>query len=169
MTNQVQERVKVHEKREERARASNGNGFSTVERREQYENVDERGAVREERLVKDSGAQRAGLAHKVGQFVWLIGGLLEAALGLRFLLKLMAANPNSPFAQFIYEFTDLFLWPFQALTTSPSTSQGMVLEIPTLFAMLVYGLATWLAVKLLFLVLIPSTTQQVTVYRREES
>ncbi len=169
MTNQVQERVEVSKRSEKRTQSSNGDSFAAVERREQYENVDGRGVVREERVVKDSGAKRVGLAEKTGYFLWLMGGLLEAMLGLRFLLKLMAANPSSPFAQFVYEFTNLFLWPFQALTATPSTSQGMVLEIPTLFAMLVYGLATWVAVKLVYLVLIPSTSEQVTLYRREES
>ena len=169
MTDQVQKQVTVREESEKRTQASNGNAFGARERREEYESVDGRGSVREQRVVKDSSVERVGLARKVGQFIWLMGGLLEAMLGLRFLLKLMAANPGSPFAQFVYDFTDLFLWPFQALTASPSTSQGMVLEIPTLFAMLVYGLATWVAVKLVYLALVPSTSEQVTVYRREES
>ena len=167
MTDQVQERIEVHKKSEKRAQADNGS--AAVERREEYESHDKAGEVREQRVVRNSGAERAGLARKLGQFVWLIGGLLEAMLGLRFLLKLMAANPDSPFAEFVYSLTDLFLWPFQALIASPSTSQGMVLEISTLFAMLVYGLATWAAVKLIYLALVPSSSERVTIYRREES
>lgn len=73
------------------------------------------------------------------------------------------------YCQLIYEFTELFLWPFQAMISSPSTDQGMILEIPTLFAMLVYGLATWAVVKIIELVFVPSTSERVTVYHREES
>ena len=38
--------------------------------------------------------------------------ILNGMIALRFLLKLLAANPASPFAQFIYFFTGPFLWPF---------------------------------------------------------
>jgi hypothetical protein len=165
----MSERVEVRKKMERRAQTSNGSAGSSVERREEYENVGAGGAIREERVIRDSGAERVGLAQKASQAIWMFGGLLQGLLGLRFLLKLIAANPNSPFAQALYQFTDVFLWPFQALTSTPSTPQGIVLEIPTLFAMLVYGLATWVAVKLVNLVIIPPTSERVTVYRREES
>jgi YggT family protein len=168
MTNQSNQRVEVRKKSEKRAQSTNGS-VSSVERREEYENIDSVSAIREERHIKDSAAERIGLAQKLSQFIWLLGGLLQAILGLRFLLKLIAANPNSPFADLVYGFTDLFLWPFQQLLSSPSTAQGMVLEITTLIAMLVYGLLTWAAVKLLMVAIIPSTSERVTVYRREES
>jgi hypothetical protein len=168
MSEQIKEQVEVRKKTERRARASNGSIGNSVERREEYENIDAAGAVREERVTRDSGAERVGLAQKASQAIWMLGGLLEALLGLRFLLKLIAANPNSPFAQALYQFTDIFLWPFQALTATPATSEGVVLEIPTLFAMLVYALATWVAVKLVMLIIVPPTSERVTVYRREE-
>jgi len=74
--------------------------------------------------------------------VWLFLGILEALLGLRFFLKLIAANPASPIAAFLYGFTDLFLWPFAGLTATPSAG-GMVLEISTMVAMVVYALFAW--------------------------
>lgn len=169
MTNQTMDKVEVRKSSEKRINSEYGSGADSIERRQEYENIDAAGIVREQHIVRDSAAGRVGLANKVSQLFWLLGGLLEAILGLRFLLKLMAANPNSPFAQFVYQFTDLFLWPFQALISSPSTSQGMVLEIPTLFAILVYGLATWAAVKLAVLAIVPSTSERVTVHRREEN
>ena len=164
-----QARSESHTKTEKRAQTDGRSNVTSVERREEYENVGSDGAVREERIVKDSASDRIGLAHKLSQLVWLLGGLLQAILGLRFLLKLIAANPNSPFADFIYQFSDMFLWPFQALTISPSTPQGVVLEIPTLIAMVIYAILTWAVVRLIELILIPSTREKVTVYRREES
>lgn len=82
--------------------------------------------------------QRRGLL-KLTQFVWLGFGVLEGLIGLRILLKLIAANPANPFAQFIYSFTDLFLWPFVGLTRTPA-AQGIVLEIHSIIALFVYAL-----------------------------
>lgn len=82
--------------------------------------------------------QRRGLL-KLTQFVWLGFGVLEALIGLRILLKLIAANPDNPFAQFIYSITDLFLWPFVGLTRTPA-AQGIVLEIHSIIALFVYAL-----------------------------
>ncbi len=79
---------------------------------------------------------------KATQLVWLIFGILEGLLGLRFVLKLIAANPNSPIAALIYRFTDLFLSPFNGLTVTPAAG-GMVLELSTLFAMVIYALIAW--------------------------
>jgi YggT family protein len=166
MTEHTGERVEVRKETERRAAGPAG---GSIERRHEYENVATDRAVREERLTRDTGAERIGLAQKLSQLIWLLGGLLQGLLGLRFLLKLMAANPGSPFTQFLYGLTDLFLWPFFALTATPSTEQGIVLEIPTLFAMLVYGLATWVLVKLVWLALVPATSERVTIHRREES
>jgi YggT family protein len=74
--------------------------------------------------------------------VWLFLGILEGLLALRFGLKLIAANPASPIAVAIYGFTSLFLWPFAGLTATPSAG-GMVLELSTMIAMVVYGLIAW--------------------------
>jgi hypothetical protein len=79
---------------------------------------------------------------KATQLVWLFFGILETLLVLRFMLKLIAANPASPIAVLIYGITDLFLFPFSGLTATPSAG-GMVLEIPTIFAMLIYALVAW--------------------------
>lgn len=79
---------------------------------------------------------------KATQLVWLLFGILETLIGLRILLKLIAANPNSPIAALIYAFTDLFLFPFAGLTVTPAAG-GMVLEISSIFAMLIYALIAW--------------------------
>jgi hypothetical protein len=57
--------------------------------------------------------------------IWLLLGILEAMLALRFGLKLIGANAASPFAVFIYGFTGLFLFPFAGLTGAPAAG-GMV-------------------------------------------
>jgi hypothetical protein len=82
------------------------------------------------------------LTFKATQLVWLLFGLLEALLALRIGLKLIGANPASPVAVFIYGFTSFFLAPFAGLTKTPAAG-GMVLEISSGIAMLVYALIAW--------------------------
>lgn len=79
---------------------------------------------------------------KATQFIWLAFGALEALIALRIGLKLIGANPASPIVSLIYGFTYLFLFPFEGLVNSP-TFGSMVLELSSMFAMLIYGLIAW--------------------------
>ena len=79
---------------------------------------------------------------KVTQIIWLLLGLLEAGLGLRFIFKLIAVNPSNAFATLVYGLTGIFVAPFASLVGAPS-AEGMVLEISTVIAMLVYLLIAW--------------------------
>jgi uncharacterized protein YggT (Ycf19 family) len=88
---------------------------------------------------------------KATQIVWLLFGILETLIALRILLKLIGANPSSPIAVLIYAFTDLFLFPFAGLTVTPSAG-GMVLEISSLFAMLIYALIAWAIERIIWVV-----------------
>ncbi|MGW8317648.1 MAG: YggT family protein [Candidatus Promineifilaceae bacterium] len=146
-----------------------GDEFAVASSRHQeMEVVDAHGSERTERVVENVGAERQIVVTRIGQFIWLLTGILEALIGLRVVLKLIAANPNNPFAQLIYDFTNFFLWPFQGLTATPSASNGMTLEISSLIAMVVYAIAAWVIVKLIYLAFSPTSTKRVTVYRREE-
>ncbi len=86
--------------------------------------------------------ERRIFTFKATQLVWLLFGILEALIALRIGLKLIGANPESPVAVFIYGFTSLFLAPFAGLTGTP-TAGGMVLEISSVIAMVVYALIAW--------------------------
>jgi len=79
---------------------------------------------------------------KATQLVWLFFGTLETLIALRIMLKLIAANPASPIAALIYTLTDLFLFPFAGLTITPAYG-GMVLELSSFFAMVIYALIAW--------------------------
>jgi YggT family protein len=83
--------------------------------------------------------------------IWLFFGVLDGLIALRFLLKLMAANPENPFAAFIYTITAPALWVFQGLTTSPSF-EGIVIEFFDLIAIAVYALLGWVIVRALWLI-----------------
>ncbi len=77
--------------------------------------------------------------------------VLDGMIALRFLLKLLAANPVSPFAQFVYFFTAPFLWPFQGLLYTP-TFGAVQVEFPALIAIVVYALIAWVITRLIWLV-----------------
>ncbi len=79
---------------------------------------------------------------KATQLIWLLFGILEVLIALRIGLMLIGANPSSPIVALIYGFTYLFLFPFTGLIASP-TAGNMVLELSSLFAMLIYGLIAW--------------------------
>jgi hypothetical protein len=79
---------------------------------------------------------------KATQLIWLLFGVLEALIALRIGLKLIGANPESPIVALIYGLTYLFLFPFEGLVNSPTVG-SMVLELSSMFAMLLYGLIAW--------------------------
>jgi len=88
---------------------------------------------------------------KISQFIWLGFGVLEGLIGLRILLKLIAANPQSPFANLIYEVTKPFLAPFVGLTPTPAAN-GVVLEIHSIVALFVYALISVLIERLIWII-----------------
>ncbi len=76
--------------------------------------------------------------------------VLNGLIGIRFLLKLMAANPANPFAQLVYFITSPFLWLFQGITYTPSF-QGIQIEFFSLIAIVVYSLICWIIIQLIWL------------------
>jgi hypothetical protein len=121
-----------------------------VDRQEQVQVHQHGDYEHQTQVVENNNLARRGAVTRLAQLIWLFFGIIVAGIGLRFVLKLIAANPASPFADLVYRFTDLFLWPFAGLTVTPS-AQGMVLEIPALIAMFVYALIGWIVVRLVWL------------------
>jgi len=66
--------------------------------------------------------------------------VLEVTLLLRFILKLIGADPNNLFAGFLYALTDIILYPFLGIVKSPSIHTNQSFEFSTLIAMAVYFL-----------------------------
>ena len=79
---------------------------------------------------------------------------------------LIAANPASGFAQFIYGVTGLFLAPFSGLTATPA-SGGVVLEVTTLIGMAIYALFVWVVLAVLQLLVDRPSARYVTRSLRE--
>lgn len=100
---------------------------------------------------REPDQERRVFTFKATQLVWLFLGILEALLALRFVLKLIAANPESPIAVFIYGLTGLFLIPYEGLTITPQLG-GMELELSTLIAMAIYALIFWAIERLVWVI-----------------
>jgi hypothetical protein len=79
---------------------------------------------------------------KTTYIIWLVLVMLEGLIALRVGLKLIGANEASPFAMLVYGVSNLFLFPFAGLTGTPAAG-GLVLEVSSLIAMVVYALIFW--------------------------
>ena len=101
---------------------------------------------------REPGREQRIFSFKVTQLIWLLLGILEALIALRIGLKLIGANPDSPIVALIYGFTYLFLFPFEGLVASPTAGSSMVLELSSMFAMLIYGLISWAVERAVWLI-----------------
>lgn len=100
---------------------------------------------------REPGREQRVFSFKLTQLVWLLFGILVALIALRIGLKLIGANPESPIVALIYGFTYLFLFPFEGLVASP-TMGSMVLELSSMFAILIYGLIAWAVERTVWLI-----------------
>ena len=76
--------------------------------------------------------------------------VVSGVIALRFMLKLMAADPNNPFAALVYFLSRPFVAIFIGLTPTPSF-EGIQIEFFDLIAILVYFLLAWAAIRLLWI------------------
>jgi YggT family protein len=113
-----------------------------VDRREETVVTRLPGYVATEQVVRDVAAERRMRMFQLNRIMWSLLAFLEILLVSRFFLRLIAANPASGFAMFMYGITGVFVAPFNGLIATP-TFGGMVLEVTTLIAMVVYALIFW--------------------------
>jgi hypothetical protein len=113
----------------------------------------------------DPYAVRRDLPLKVQNGLYLLFGILEGLLGIRFVLGLLGANPAAGFAQFIYGMTGPFIAPFVGLFGQPRF-EGSVFEFNSLVAIIVYALIAWVLVKIVWLTMADSRRGAVTTSSR---
>jgi hypothetical protein len=140
----------------------------TVDRRKRVVVQQHGDHVHEEHVVENVNLEYRETVYKISQFIWLLFGGLEALIGIRVILMLIGANPGNWFTAFVYQLSELFLWPFRNLVTNPSF-QNLTLEVTSIIAMLVYALLGWIIVRMIWVIFYRSPTSQVITYDREES
>lgn len=134
-------------------------GAETIEARYMAREVDPRYPSHEvveryhahRQLTPEEAAQarRAYALARARQIVYLILGILETFLVIRFALKLLAANPEAAFTSFIYALTEPFVLPFEGVFPTPGT-RGAVLDLAAVLAMIVYALLVWGIVSVIY-------------------
>jgi hypothetical protein len=81
---------------------------------------------------------------KLNDFIQWFIAVLEVTLAIRFILKLIGADPNNLFAGFLYALTDIILFPFNTIVHSSSIHPPyQAFEWSTLIAMAIYALLFW--------------------------
>lgn len=96
------------------------------------------------------GSTDEATLRRVSGLINLAFVIVNGLIALRFLLKLMAANPTNPFAALVYFLSGPFVAIFVGLTPTPSF-QGIQIEFFDLIAILVYFLLAWAIVRLLWI------------------
>ncbi len=80
---------------------------------------------------------------KLNDFLQWFSTVLEVVLLIRFILKLIGADPTNLFAGFLYALTDIVLFPFSNIVHTPSLRTNQAFEWSTLVAMAIYWLLFW--------------------------
>lgn len=82
----------------------------------------------------------------IAGILYAIVGFIEVLLGLRFLFRLLGANPGSAFVELIYDWSTPLVTPFagifgqEATVTGPGVVTQSVFDWTALIALIVYAL-----------------------------
>lgn len=95
----------------------------------------------------DAAEMRLQTIARVIQGIYLVFGVIEALIGIRILLRLLGANVENAFAQFIYGITEPLIFPFIGIFPMPASGR-YVLESHSLLALVIYVLLAYLLVSL---------------------
>ncbi|MEE3718028.1 YggT family protein [Tumidithrix elongata RA019] len=123
----------------------------------EQENIDRRQSLRTEeeafRLHQEESRLELAIGKRSATFFWIINsiyllvGLVQTILVLRFLLRFFGANPQNEFAQFIQNLSAPFMAPFATLFVSPTSSNAAnIFDINIIIAIIAYSLLSWLCI-----------------------
>jgi YggT family protein len=109
----------------------------------------------EEAFLLYQEEKRLRKARLKNAFTWIINsiswlaGALEILLGARLILRLLGANTQNEFAQWINNLSAPFIAPFSTLFVNPTLgNKANVLDINIIIAMVIYALLMYSAISL---------------------
>ena len=85
--------------------------------------------------------------YRIANIVWLFTFALLALIALRVVLLLINANEENAFVSWVYSTSWFFVRPFMGITDDPSFN-GVVFEVNSLIAILIYVLIIYLVLQL---------------------
>jgi hypothetical protein len=130
--------------------------------KQEHVEVSDQGTVAQE---VDYTAERLNKIDRITNIIWLIVGVIEIIIGARVLLRLLAANPDNPFASFAYRLARVFIWPFFGLIAEPAAN-GSVLELSSLIGMLFYLVIGWIIIKTITVIMVPGDVRHTRTLSR---
>lgn len=81
------------------------------------------------------------------RIIWLLVGIINAVIALRFVFLLLGANRDASFTDFIYSLSAPFVAPFVGIFGEPAYGRS-VFEVSSLLAIVIYTLIGWGIAKL---------------------
>ncbi|MCC7208842.1 MAG: YggT family protein [Anaerolineae bacterium] len=96
------------------------------------------GYERKQRVVEYQPSTRAVVVSRLNALIWLVADVIAGLIAIRFVLKLLAANPNNGFGQLIFQITDALVAPFAGLLGSIGVTSGSTVELVSIVAIVVY-------------------------------
>jgi YggT family protein len=119
-----------------------------IERRQDLQHNEEAFRLRQEEKRLRAARLNTPFVWILNTIFWLVGAL-EILLGLRFLLRLFAANPQNEFARLINNLSAPFIAPFSTLFVSPTFGGGSyIFDVNIAIAIIAYALLSYLATSL---------------------
>ncbi|MBI4033980.1 MAG: YggT family protein [Candidatus Brennerbacteria bacterium] len=88
----------------------------------------------------------------VVKFIRYVLGFFELLLGLRILLRLLAANPLTPIVDFLYTVTDIIVFPFQGIFSNVQLRGGGIFDVVAITAMVGYPIIVYLLIEILHII-----------------
>ncbi len=94
---------------------------------------------------------------RVSQGIWLVVGVVDVLLAIRFVFKALGGSSQAGFVRFMYDITQPLVAPFHGIFNT--TVQGRsILEPESLVAMAIYSLIGWGIVSMIRLMRRPPQT-----------
>jgi hypothetical protein len=108
--------------------------------------------INERKIMADIIVEKETPVNYAARVVWTILWVVQVVLALRFILRLIGANPSAGFTDFIYSLAAPLMAPFfNIVPNSRIETSASIFEWNTLIAMVVYWLLAWAIIRLFFL------------------
>jgi hypothetical protein len=89
---------------------------------------------------------------KAEAFMRFLFGMLVWGIGLRMMLQIISASPDKLITRLTYLFTAPFLLPFEGIA-APLEFGPLLIDVSGIVAIFCYAMLTWIAIKLMWLLL----------------
>jgi uncharacterized protein YggT (Ycf19 family) len=103
-----------------------------------------------------------GLFRVLNTILNVVMAVITFFLGLRIVLRLFAANPSTPFVQWIYNISDGLMAPFSGIFPSTSLGQNATFDLSAFIALVAYTILFYLIGALIRAVSLPRDNYIVT-------